>query len=93
MSDLTKEEIEELRASSQYAEQYIQQMEAEVARLGRCNEQISATAAETINAANGEIRRLQAKLADIAAVEGCECDSYHGYTCVLCKIREKARYE
>ena len=35
--------------------------------------------------------RLKATLTRIAAIEGCECDSYEGHTCVLCRVRAMAR--
>ena len=38
-----------------------------------------------------EIERLQAIVDRIAAVEGCECDSYEGHKCALCKVRAMAR--
>jgi hypothetical protein len=36
-------------------------------------------------------QRLESTLARIAAVEGCECDSYEGHKCVLCRVRAMAR--
>ena len=38
-----------------------------------------------------EIERLRTTLARIAAVEGCECDSYEDHKCVLCRVRAMAR--
>jgi len=37
------------------------------------------------------VTRLESALARIASVEGCECDSYEGHKCVLCRVREMAR--
>lgn len=36
------------------------------------------------------IERLRFALRTVADVEGCECDSYHGYTCGLCRVRAVA---
>jgi len=38
-----------------------------------------------------EIERLRGILSRIEAVPGCECDSYEGHRCVLCRVREIAR--
>ena len=38
-----------------------------------------------------EIERLRGILSRIEAVQGCECDSYEGHRCVLCRVREMAR--
>lgn len=37
-----------------------------------------------------EISVLRGKLARIAAIEGCECDSYTGHRCMLCRVRALA---
>ena len=40
-----------------------------------------------------EIERLRATLSRIAAIEGCECDSYEGHVCLMCRVRAMARGE
>lgn len=32
-------------------------------------------------------RRLAAALLAIAKMRGCECDSYHGHRCLMCRVR------
>ena len=41
--------------------------------------------------AAAEIERLQGICSRICAVQGCECDSYEGHKCLMCKVREIAR--
>jgi hypothetical protein len=38
-----------------------------------------------------EIKRLRAILDRIEAIQGCECDSYEGHRCLMCRVREIAR--
>ena len=38
-----------------------------------------------------EIERLQQILSRIEAFQGCECDSYEGHRCLMCRVREMAR--
>jgi|694.fasta_scaffold35311_5 hypothetical protein len=38
-----------------------------------------------------KILKLKEGLISIANTKGCECDSYHGHTCLMCKVRQIAR--
>jgi hypothetical protein len=38
-----------------------------------------------------DIDRMIAALKEIAAMNGCECDDYHGHRCLMCKVRAKAQ--
>lgn len=38
-----------------------------------------------------DIDGMRNALERIVAVNGCECDSYHGHRCLMCKVRQMAR--
>ena len=48
-------------------------------------------AAREIERLTAIVDRLQSALSRIQAVQGCECDSYEGHRCLLCRVREIAR--
>ena len=37
------------------------------------------------------VERLQRILSRIEAIQGCECDTYEGHRCLMCRVREIAR--
>ena len=47
--------------------------------------------ADRLLTAADEIERMTATLSRIQAVPGCECDSYEGHKCLMCRVREIAR--
>ena len=71
----------------------IEALQTTIGNLQAQNLQAAMEAAEwkfRAMAAAPEIERLQSILTRIAAVDGCECDTFEGHVCMLCKVRAMA---